>query len=317
MGSGISKNFYPPSATRWRSLASLKRLFSRPEAWGVALFLCLLSLSTSVTVASATTQLNLPPATGCTSPGDSANASVLASLTIPASSGKSTDIFDSSYPIKSVHYAALAFVGTGLLLGLMILVGIGLLISFFINRNKVLPPGAKKSHRARNAYAAVFLILILIGGASFYYIYPYITNNENGGHVAGQLYETWSPAYQITLDPYGVVNNSASTYANGKVTYLGGNFTATTGQLEIVILPNSELNEFLAELRSGDLTGDTGCPAMNNLTVIYNSGPATSGAFSVAIPPVSHDTLYDFLFVNPSNSTSDVATAIIWYGLPG
>jgi len=271
----------------------------------------------AASMTSASETVDIPPATGCTAPGDAAPASLVSSLTAPGTKPTTTDVFSSSYPDATVRYSAYAFLASLALIGIMILVGIGLVIAHFVRRRAPLAPGEKRRHGTRNAYLAVFVILVLVCGASFYVIYPDL-KDKGTGTPPGQLQNFLTPATPIPLDPLGVEVNKAQTYPNGQVTFLGGNFSTTTGTVvQVVILPDSERSDWVAELRNGTLSGQSGCPAMGDLTVLYDSGPTTSGAFSVQIPPVSQDTNYDLVFANPSGSNGTTVIANVYYGLPG
>jgi hypothetical protein len=288
---------------------------------GILLVASLRAIPAAGAQATATTStsetLNIPPPTGCTTQGDVAPASLAGSLAAPGIKPTTTDVFSLSYPDKTVRYSAYAFLASLALIGIMILVGIGLVIAHFVQRRTPLAPGEKRSHATRNAYLAVFVILILVCGASFYVIYPYLAD-KNSSPPQGQLQNFLTPATPIPLLPLGVETNKAQTYPNGQVTFLGGNFSTTTGTaVEVVIIPDSEANDWVDELRNGTLNGQSGCPTMGDLTVLYDSGPTTSGAFSVQIPPVSHDTNYDLVFANPSGSNSTTVIANVYYGLPG
>ena len=260
---------------------------------------------------STTTTVYVPPSTGCTAPGDTAPNSLLQSLAKPSVSVGGLSL---SKAPKYVDYVAFPFLGSAGLLVIMILVGIVLLVVHVARKRPPLQPGQKRSHTTRNAWLAVFLILIIVSGSALYVIYPYLVANNPTQPGQGELDNFITPSYSIQLAPGGVINNSAQTYPNGQVTLLAGNFTVNGGgEAQFVILPNSELNAWTNELRAGNFTGQAQCPMMGNLTVLYNSGAVTSGSFFVQIPAVSHDTLYDLAIADPSNQEINV-TANVYYG---
>jgi hypothetical protein len=199
----------------------------------------------------------------------------------------------------------------------MLLIGIVLVVMHFARRPKGPPaPGERRSHRTRNAYLAVLLVLILICGSTFYIIYPDLAPKKTNGDTP-QFQHFITPDHEISLLPYGVINNSAQAYPNGQITYLGGNFTALSGEVLVVIIPNAQLNAWTDELRNGTVGSQAACAASGNVTLLYDSGDSTSGAFSVQIPAVGHDSLFDLVIADPSSSTSTTVSMSAYYGLPG
>jgi len=306
-----------------RRYVKLDKRFQLSLATLVALVLLTLSYlpaasaqggTTSTTTVS--TGTNIPPATGCTAPGYLAPASLLTTLGSNKSISKG---FTIGTPPKSDRTYEYIFIAGGALLALLILVGIiwGIVILATRGRRRNDPAGsapAKRSHAGRNAYLALLLIVIIVFGSAAYVLSPYlipqtrVTNETNG-----MVQNIASPYDQISLDPLSIKYDYVPAYVNSESTLLEGNFTVSSGApVTAVVVPDSLRPAFFADLQNGTLTGVSGC-TMAGISVYYDSGPASSGAFAVEIPPVTNQTTYDVIFANPSGNQTVFLTANVFW----
>jgi len=266
--------------------------------------------------ATVSTGTNIPPPTGCTAPGYQAPASLITTLGSNKSVNKG---FTLGTPPNSDRPYEYLFIAGGGLLALLILIGIIWAIALVVRRaarhkSQDAPPLTKKSHAFRNVYLAFLLIALVATGAAAYELSPYLIPHGSVDYVAnGVVQNVASPYNPIQLNPLSTKYYFEPAYVNNESTLLEGNFTVTSGSPVIaVVIPDSLRSSWFADLENGTFTGATGC-TMGGIPVYYNSGPATSGAFAVEIPPVTSQTTYDVIFANPSGNQTVTLTANVFW----
>ncbi len=249
--------------------------------------------SSSVSTATVSTGTNIPPPTGCTAPGYLAPNDLLTTLGSNKSVSKGLSF---GTPPRSDRPYEYLFIGGGVLLALLILVGIIWAVALGVRRGsrrnqQDASAPARKSHAARNVYLVFLLIALLVTGSAAYVLSPYLIPTENHANVAnGMVQNIASPYNQVQLDPISIKYYYVPAYVNDEATLLEGNFTVYTGgTVTVVVVPDGQRAALIADLQNGTLTGVSGC-TMAGIPVYYDSGPATSGAFAVAIPAVTQQT---------------------------
>lgn len=272
--------------------------------------------SSSVSTATVSTGTNIPPPTGCTAPGYLAPNNLLTTLGGNKSVSKGLGLGTPPSSDRTYEYL---LIGGGVLLALLILIGIIWAIALGVRRaarrNQQDASGpVRKSHAVRNVYLVFLLIALVATGSAAYVLSPYLIPTENRVIVQnGMVQNVASPHNQVQLDPISIKYYNEQAYVNNETTLLEGNFTVSSGAtVTAIVVPDSQRSALFADLGSGTLTGVTGC-TMAGIPVYYDSGPATSGAFAVAIPPVSQQTTYDVIFANTSgNLTVSFAANVYW-----
>jgi hypothetical protein len=272
--------------------------------------------SSTTSTATVSTGTNIPAPTGCTAPGYLAPASLLTTL---GSNKSVSNGFTLGNPPKSDRPYEYLFLAGGALLALLILVGIVWAVVILATRGRrrndqAGSAPAKRSHAGRNAYLALLLITIVVTGSAGYVLSPYLVPHAKVEiEPNGMVQNIASPYNQIQLDPTSIKYFYVPAYVNGESTLLEGNFTVSSGgPVTVVVVPDSMRPAFFADLQNGTFTGVSGC-TMAGMSVYYDSGPATSGAFAVEIPPVTNQTTYDAIFANPSaNQTITLTANVFW-----
>lgn len=272
------------------------------------------SSTTSTTVVSTGTNIPLP--TGCTAPGYLAPASLITTLGSNKTVSKG---YTMGTPPKSDRPYEYLFIGGGAPLALLILVGIvwGIIILATRGKRRNDQAGsapAKRSHAGRNAYLAVLLIAIIVTGSAGYVLSPYLIPHQKVIYEPnGMVQNIASPYDQTQIDPISIKYYYVPAYVNSEPSLLEGNFTVSSGgPVTAVVLPDSMRPAFFADLQNGTFVGVSGC-TMAGMSVYYDSGPTTSAAFAVEIPPVTNQTTYDVIFANPSgNQTISLTANVFW-----
>jgi hypothetical protein len=255
----------------------------------------------------------VPPPTGCTLPGYTAPVPLL--TTLGASSTTKALSFKTApqYVMTSLNL----FLFGLLVIGILILVGIGLLIAGAISgrrhRNEPGQVPVRRSHRRRNAFLAIFFIVILITAANFAIIFPYLNLNKNNAQAKGVVQNILAPTRPISLDPISILYFYVPAYVNNQTTLLEGNYTVTSGTMQVFVIPGAQLNQLGDEVRNGTLNGVSGC-SIAGFTVYYDSGLGTSGAFAVQLPAVTNQTTFDVVFANPSSVNQTTAIGNVYWG---
>jgi hypothetical protein len=256
------------------------------------------------------TGTNIPPSTGCTAPGDAAPASLITTLGSNASS-KRENLMDAP------KVDLILFLGGGLLTGLLILVGIIWLVVLGVTRGSRRKDSAqgqpRRSHAGRYAFLAILIIAILMTATGFNLVQPYIQKSQNN-ESNGFLQNIVAPGNQYGVDPLSIKYFYVEAFANNASTLIEGNFSVSSGpNVQVVIIPDTLRNQWFGDLENGTFGGMSGC-TMAGIPTLYDSGFVSSGAFAVAIPPVSNVTQYDLVFANPSGNQSTTFAANAYYG---
>ncbi len=270
--------------------------------------------SSTTSTAAVSTGTNIPQPTGCTASGYLAPASLITSLGSNKTVNKGG--FSLGTPPKSDRPYEYLFLASGGLLALLVLIGIiwgiASLVRRAASRNK--NPAVNKSHAFRNVYL-VFLVIVLVAfGAATSVLWPYLIPSQRTTVVAnGMVQNVASPYNQIQLSPVSIKYYYEPAYVNNDPTLLEGNFTVSSGgPVTVVVIPDTLRPAFFSDLQNGTFVGVSGC-TMAGISVYYDSGPATSGAFAVEIPPVTNQTTYDVVFANPSaNQTLTLTANVFW-----
>jgi hypothetical protein len=299
---------------------------SRTALLAVALALLSLSVLASIGVAHAqvgatsesseTTTIaisSIPPSTGCTLPGYQAPASLLTTLDTKSTS---TPLTLKDAP-KSVMISLSLFLVGSLATGILILAGLVIVVVWAVSgrRQKQEPgqPPIRRSHRRRNVFLAVFLVVIIITAANFVVIFPYLNINKTTTQENGVVQNIVAPVKPFNIDPISIKYYFVPAYVNGQTTVLEGNYTVTSGSVQVLVIPGPQLNQLGDEVRNGTLAGASDCN-LPGFTVYYNSGLGTSGSFAVQLPIVTNQTTYDVAFVNPSFVNGTTAAANVYWG---
>lgn len=288
-----------------------------------ALFLLLMSFSpaaaqtNSTSTVTASTGTNIPAPTGCTAPGYLASPSLISSLGSSTTTRKSGLKFGNP-PTSDRTYEYL-FLGAGGLLAILVVVGIiwaiAAGISRAVRRNRKEVSAQKARHTARNVYL-VFLVIALVAFApAAYVLAPYLHPTKGTTQTNGVVENIVSPENQIQiLAPYSIKYYYVPAYVNNESTLLEGNFTALSGaNVQVVVIPDDQRSDWFGNLSAGNYAGVTGC-TMDGMPVYYDSGPVTSGAFAVEIPPVTNQTNYDVIFADSSASQNVTVIANVYWG---
>ncbi len=256
---------------------------------------------------------SIPPSTGCTLPGYQAPASLLTTLDTKSTSTHRT----LSNAPKSVMISLGLFLLGSLATGILILAGLVLIVVWAVSgrRQKQEPgqPPIRRSHRRRNVFLAVFLVAIIITSANFVVIFPYLNINETTTQENGVVQNILAPQRPFNIDPISIFYYFVPAYVNNQTTVLEGNYTVSSGTMQVLIIPGAQINQLGDEVRNGTLTGTSDC-SLPGFTVYYNSGLGTSGSFAVQLPIVANQTTYDVVFANPSFNNGTTAVGNVYWG---
>jgi hypothetical protein len=268
--------------------------------------------ATSMTVSSYSTGTNIPASTGCTPPADAAPASLITTLGTNSTHAKRESMGQA--PRRDIYL----FLGGALLTGLLVLIGIVWLVVYAVTRgsrrNDSANPNQRRSHAGRNAFVVVFIIAILIFATGSYLIAPYLTKAPEA-QSNGVLENIVNPNSQFGVDPISIKYFYVEAYVNGASTLLEGNFSVASGpDVQVVIIPDTLRNQFFGDLENGTFSGGISGCTVAGIPTLYDSGLVSSGAFAVAVPPVSNQTQYDVVFANPSMNQSTSVSANVYYG---
>ncbi len=272
--------------------------------------------ATAVFETTVSTGTNIPSPSGCTAPGYLAPSSLITTLGSNITKTSSGLRFK-TIPKSDTIYGVL-LLGAGALIALLILVGVAWAIVIgvtrAVRRSKGDIPGQRRSHTGRNIYIVLFLIAIVIFAPSLYILSPYISTTKVTSHPGGVLENIASPQDQIQiLAPHSIKFFYEPAYAN-ESTLLEGNFTVLSGaDVQVVVIPDSLRADWFADLSNGTFVGVTGCN-MAGISVYYDSGPVTSGAFAVKIPPPANLTTYDVIFADSSATQNVTLIANVYWG---
>lgn len=270
--------------------------------------------ATSESTSSTTIAISsIPPSTGCTLPGYQAPTSLLTTLDTKSTSTPHTL---TNAPKSVMISLALLLLGS-LATGIMILAGLVLIVVWAVSgrREKQEPgqPPVRRSHRRRNAFLAVFLIVIIITAANFVVIFPYLNFNKTKTQENGVVQNILAPVRPIYLNPISILYYYVPAYVNSQTTVLEGNYTVSSGTMQVLVIPGPQINQLGDDVRNGTLAGTSDC-SLPGFTVYYNSGLGTSGSFAVQLPAVTNQTTYDVVFANPSFVNGTTATANVYWG---